>query len=165
MMSCGSLAAQDKATPEVLPEYTAEIAAIRNNRSVQAAMEHIVAIESQSRPIFLQWFHWAEATLMPPISTINGNRFVLREEDRSDVALDVARRQLARALRVLGAAVEGKVFLVDDTFSAADIMTGYGLVNAKTSGELPDEPKSLHLYLERLTERPGYQRAFVGGFS
>jgi len=121
------------------------------------------SIESPSRPIFLQWFHWAEATLMPPMATIMGNRFVLKEADRSEAALSVGRRQLANALRILGAAVEGKAFLVDDEFSAADIMAGYSLTLAKTVGELPEEPKSIHVYLEGLAARPAYQRSFEGG--
>ncbi len=49
LMNCSAFAAQDVAATEVEPQYRAEIAAIRNNRNVQAAMEHIVAIEPQSR--------------------------------------------------------------------------------------------------------------------
>jgi glutathione S-transferase len=122
------------------------------------------SIESPSRPIFLQWFHWAEATLMPPIAAINSNRFVLKEKDRSETALSVGRRQLARALRVLGTAVEGRAFLVDDAFSAADIMTAYSVTLAQLVGELPDEPESVHVWLAGLAARPAYQRSFTGGF-
>lgn len=122
------------------------------------------AIDSPSRPIFLQWFHWAEATLMPPMGAIMGNRFVLKQQDRSEEALSVARRQLANSLRILGQAVEGKRFLVDDEFSAADIMAAYSLTLAKNVGELPEEPKSIHLWLEGLVSRPAYQRSFSGGF-
>jgi len=121
------------------------------------------AIESASRPIFLQWFHWAEATLMPPMATIMANRFVLKEEDRSETALSVGRRQLANVLRVLGVAVEGKAYLVDDEFSAADIMAAYSLTLADRVGELPEEPKSIHVWLAGLASRPAYQRAFEGG--
>ncbi len=122
------------------------------------------AIGSPSRPIFLQWFHWGEATLMPPMASIMANRFVLKEADRSEVALGIARRQLAKALAVLGEAVDGKRFLVDDEFSAADIMVGYGLTLAKNVGELPEEPQSVPAWLAGLAERPAYQRAFGGGF-
>ena len=122
------------------------------------------SIDSPSRPIFLQWFHWAEATLMPPMGTIMANRFVLKEEDRSEAALSVGRRQLARALRVLGSAVEGKEFLVDDEFSAADIMAAYSLTLAQLVGELPAEPKSIHVWLAGLAARPAYKISFEGGF-
>ena len=121
------------------------------------------AIGSPSRPIFLQWFHWGEATLMPPMAAIMANRFVLKEADRSETALGIARRQLAKALAVLGDAVDGKRFLVDDEFSAADIMVGYGLTLAQNVGELPEEPSSVSTWLAGLAERPAYQTAFSGG--
>ena len=122
------------------------------------------AVGTQSRPIFLQWLHWAEATLMPPMGAIMANRFVLKGEDRSEAALSVGRRQFANALRILGEAVDGKQFLVDDAFSAADIMVGYSLSLARGVGELPEEPKSLATWLEGLASRPAYQRSFEGGF-
>ncbi len=121
------------------------------------------AVESASRPIYLQWFHWGEATLMPPSTAIMGNRFVLKEADRSRTALDVARRQLARVLDVLGQAVAGREFLVDDRLTAADIMVGYGVSLVRMVGELPDEPSSVHTWLEGLAARPAYRRAFEGG--
>jgi acetylornithine deacetylase/succinyl-diaminopimelate desuccinylase-like protein len=46
---CNSLAAQEEIAPELQPEYKAEIAALMSNGDVVAAMEHIVAIEPQSR--------------------------------------------------------------------------------------------------------------------
>jgi glutathione S-transferase len=121
-------------------------------------------VDSASRGIFLQWFHWAEATMMPPMGAIMGNRFVLKEEDRSEAALSVARRQLSRIFAVLGDAVDGKAFLVDGEFSAADIMAGYGVTLAKMVGELPEKPNAVHVWLEGLAARPAYQRAFEGGF-
>jgi len=122
------------------------------------------AIESPSRAHYLQWFHWGEATLLPPIVAMNSNRFVLREEDRSERAISVARRQLARVLGVLASAVEGRRYLVDDTFSAADIMVGYGLSLAQLVGELPEEGVEVKRYLDGLAERPAYQTSFAGGF-
>jgi len=122
------------------------------------------AIGSPSRARYLQWFHFAEATLMPPMGVIMGNRFVLREADRSEKALRIARRQLAKALDVLGPAVEGVRYLVDDTFSAADIMMGYSVTLVASVGELPDEPASVRAWLSGLAERPAYRTTFAGGF-
>lgn len=121
-------------------------------------------ISSPSRERFLQWFHWGEATFLPPIGTMNSHRFVLREEDRSEKAVDVARRQLARILAVLADAVEGQSFLVDDTFSAADIMVGYGLALAQRVGELPADGGAVDSYLKGLAARPAYQTSSADGF-
>ncbi len=122
------------------------------------------AVGSAGRAQYLQWLHWGEATLLPPIAAINGNRFVLAESDRSEAALDVARRQLSRVLNVLGGVVANREFLVGDEFSAADIMVGYGVRLAKMVGELPEQPESIHEWHDGLAARPAYQRAFDGGF-
>ncbi len=122
------------------------------------------AVGSAGRAQYLQWLHWGEATLLPPIAAINGNRFVLAESDRSEAALDVARRQLSRVLNVLGDVVANREFLVGDEFSAADIMVGYGVRLAKMVGELPEKPESIHEWHDGLAARPAYQRAFDGDF-
>jgi glutathione S-transferase len=120
---------------------------------------------SPDRPIFFQWLHWGEATLLPPIVTINSHRFVLPEADRSAKAVDVARRQLARILGVLEEALAGKDALVGDTFSAADIVVAYGVSLAKLVGELPGGLPETTRWLDRLSERPAYRAAFEGGFA
>lgn len=122
------------------------------------------AVDAAERARFLQWFHWGEATLLPPIVTMNSHRFVLPEADRSAKAVDVAQRQLARILRVLESEVEGRAFLVDDAFSAADIMVGYGVTLAKWVGALPETLPGVTAWLDGLAARPAYQSAFRGGF-
>ena len=87
LMCCGSLAAQDEPAPEVQLKYKAEIAAIRNNRSVQAAMEHIVAIEPQSRRDLIE----LTEIPAPPFGEENrARRFaeMLRKAGLSDVTID-----------------------------------------------------------------------------
>ena len=121
-------------------------------------------IGSPDRARYLQWFHWGEATLLPPVVTMNANRFVLRPEDRSEKAIDVARRQLARIFAVLESALEGRAFLVGDAFTAADLMVGYGVTLAQLVGELPDELPAVHGWLEGLAARPAYEEALRGGF-
>ena len=87
LMNCNSLAAQDVAATEVQPQYRAEIAAIRNNRKVQAAMEHIVAIEPQSRRDLIE----LTEIPAPPFGEENrARRFaeMLRQAGLSDVTID-----------------------------------------------------------------------------
>jgi len=122
------------------------------------------AVGSAERSRYLQWFHWGEATLLPPIATMNAHRFVLPPADRSEKAADVARRQLARVLRVLEREVERREFLVGRVFSAADLMVGYGITLAKLVDALPEEFEAVHAYLDRLARRPAYREALRGGF-
>jgi glutathione S-transferase len=116
------------------------------------------------RAAYLQWFHWGEATLMPPLGGIMRNRFVLPEPDRSEVALGNARKRFARALDVLSGALGDAEFLVANRFSAADIMCAYGLSLARAVGELPEAPPRAQAYLDAMAARPAFEHAFAGGF-
>lgn len=122
-------------------------------------------LADRDRAQYLQWFHWGEAALMPPLHVIMGNRFVLKEADRSEAALRVARGQFAQVLRVLGGALEGKSYLVGDRFTAADLMAVYGITLVKQVGEMPEEPASVRAWHDRLTARPAFVRAFGSGIS
>ncbi len=86
LMVGNAFAAQDVAATEVQPQYRAEIAAIRNNRNVQAAMEHIVAIEPQSRRDLIE----LTEIPAPPFGEENrARRFaeMLRQAGLSDVTI------------------------------------------------------------------------------
>ena len=86
-MNCSSLAAQEEQAPDVQPQYTAEIAVIRSNRNVQAAMKHIVAIEPQSRRDLIEL---TEIPAPPFGEEKRVKRFaeMLRESGLSDVTID-----------------------------------------------------------------------------
>jgi glutathione S-transferase len=119
---------------------------------------------SPARGPFLQWMHWSEASLLPPLGQINAHKFVLREADRIPQALDLARRQLAKVLAQLADALVDRDYLVEDRFTAADLMAGYGVALARLVGELPEGEGALHAWFHRLAARPAYERAFRGGF-
>ena len=87
LVVCNTFAAPDVAATEVLPEYRAEITAIRNSRKVQAAMEHIVAIEPLSRRDLIE----LTEIPAPPFGEENrARRFaeMLRQAGLSDVTID-----------------------------------------------------------------------------
>ena len=84
---CSSLAAQEEIAPELQPEYKAEIAALMSNSDVVAAMEHIVAIEPQSRRDLIEL---TEIPAPPFGEEKRARRFaeMLREAGLSDVVID-----------------------------------------------------------------------------
>ncbi|MFO0687315.1 MAG: glutathione S-transferase family protein [Myxococcota bacterium] len=122
------------------------------------------AVASPARGPYLQWMHWSEASLMPPLGQINAHKFVLREADRIPAALDLARRQLARVVEQLDHALAGVDHLVEDRFTAADLMAGYGIALARLVGELPAGMAAVEAWFERLSRRPAFERALAGGF-
>jgi len=78
---------QEQTAPEVLPEYQAEAAAIVSNQGVQRAMEHIVAIEPQSRRDLIEL---TEIPAPPFEEQARAERFaeMLREAGLTDVSID-----------------------------------------------------------------------------
>lgn len=109
---------------------------------------------------FLQWLHWCEATLCPPLGEIAQNAFMKPENERIAAVVPDAQKRLGKVLRVLEEELEQKDFLLGGEFSAADIMAGYALHLAKLLGQLGEEYPRLHAYLERLGARPAFQTGF-----
>lgn len=116
-------------------------------------------VGSPSRGPFLQWVHFAEATLFTGLGNIAWHtRF---KQDATTVA-DAMRdyRSWAEAgLDSLERHLGGKAFVLGAAFSGADIMLGYTLLVAKAFGVLTDAYPAVNGYLARLTDRPALRRA------
>jgi glutathione S-transferase len=112
------------------------------------------------RPLFLQWLHWSEATLMPPLADVLTHKLFLPEAQRSAALCDAARERFARTLGVVESALAGRDTLLASGFSAADIMTAYAVHLARMLAELPAGLPRVGAWYERLAARPAFQKAF-----
>ena len=74
-------------------------------------------------PEYLQWFHYCEGMVMPPVNTIVVQTVLLPPDRRDETALAQAKRLLSKALEPVNGALEGRDYVIGD-FSAADIMLG-----------------------------------------
>ena len=113
-----------------------------------------------ARALYLQWFHFGEASLAVHVSGIVRQRFGRPPEELVPAALEESRRSLSAAAEVVERALEGKRFICGEEFSAADIMVSYGLIMARIVRELPERFSNIAAYLERLKERPSYAKAW-----
>jgi glutathione S-transferase len=113
------------------------------------------------RARFLQWLHWSEATLLPPLAEFAQHTLLRPESERIPALVPDARRRIDLTLRALDADLAGRTWLLDE-FSAADVMTGYGVQLARILGVLPAELAHLVAYLERCAARPAFQKALSG---
>lgn len=108
---------------------------------------------------YLQWFHYCEGMVMPPINTIVVQTILLPPERRDETALGQAQRLLAKAVQPVEDGMQGKDYLVGD-FSAADTMLGHSIMMAERMGIVTDEHPNLKAYIQRLKARPALQKAF-----
>ena len=108
---------------------------------------------------FLQWMHFGEATLMGPISQVLQNTLFLPEDQRDPNVADQGKRTFEAYAGVLERSLSGQDYLIDDQFTAADVVVGYSLFVADMAKILPAKTKRLAAYYERLRERPAFQKA------
>jgi len=116
------------------------------------------AVDAPEFPEYLQWFHYCEGMVMPPINTIIVHTMLLPPERRNEETLGQAQRLLARAVAPVDAALEGREYLIGD-FSAADIMLGHSLFMANRLGQVGEDMTHLKAYVERIAARPAFQTA------
>ena len=117
------------------------------------------AVNAPEFPEYLQWFHYCEGMVMPPVNTIVVQTLLLPPERRDETALGQAQRLLTKALAPVDEALAGRDYLIGD-FSAVDIMLGHACYMSNRLGCVPDEMTNLKAYVERIGARPAFRTAF-----
>lgn len=118
------------------------------------------AVESPEFPEYLQWFHYCEGMVMPPVNTIVVQTVLLPPERRDPTALAQAQKLLGRAVAPVDEALEGREYLIGD-FSGADIMLGHSLFMSNRLGQVSDDLANLKAYIGRIEKRPAFQKAIT----
>ncbi len=108
---------------------------------------------------YLQWLHYGEGMIMPPINTIVVETFLLPPERRSQPHADRALRLLNRTLAPVEARLDGREYLAG-SFSAADTITGHACIMAEKRGADLSGMPNLKAYNERLQARPALAGAW-----
>ena len=116
------------------------------------------ASDAAEFPEYLQWFHYCEGMMMPPINTIMVHTVLLPPERRNEETLGQAQRLLSKSLAPVETALEGREYLIGG-FSAADIMLGHSIFMASRLGRVSDEMPNLKGYVKRIEARPAFQTA------
>lgn len=116
------------------------------------------AVDAPEFPEYLQWFHYCEGMVMPPINTIMVHSVLLPPERRNEETLGQAQRLLSKAVAPVNDALEGREYLVG-AFTAADVMLGHSLFMANRLGQISEEMSNLKGYVKRLEDRKAFQTA------
>ena len=109
-------------------------------------------------PEYLQWFHYCEGMVMPPVNTIVVQTLLLPPDRRDETVLGQAQRLLAKALEPVDESLAGRDYLLG-AFSAADVMLGHACFMSNRLGCVSDEMANLKGYVERISERPAFKTA------
>lgn len=103
---------------------------------------------------YLYWFHFAEGSAMPPLLL---KLYLSRVGEAAGPVLARVDAQLNGLLDYMESELSGPYFAGD--FSAADIQMGFSLEVAASRGGLNESRPKLWSLLQRLRQRPAWQRA------
>ncbi|KAK0733569.1 putative glutathione S-transferase [Lasiosphaeria miniovina] len=112
---------------------------------------------------FLYWFHFANGTFMPALSRVMASS--LPGADSSSPMAGMARERFAKGLAALNNRLRDNEWLAGGAeFTAADIMAVFPLTTMRYyfPYSLAEHP-NITKYLERVGQRPAYQRAMKIG--
>lgn len=117
-----------------------------------------VSPQSADYATYLQWLHMAESGMANYVAVSFGHIAQVDPYKVSDAFDGYCRYQVAKALEMLEDRLEGRDYILDGGFSAADISLGYTLIFAMvcTGTTYTDR---VNAYLHRLMARPALQKA------
>lgn len=115
------------------------------------------AVGTHDSALHQQWSWFSESTLARPLGI---NRMLRSMPTDSPSLAEDARTKIYTCLQVVESTLEGRQYLLGDTFYSADIMMGYSLALTQRFKMLTNELPNTLRYLDSLKGRPACQRAF-----
>jgi glutathione S-transferase len=116
------------------------------------------SVDSSLYPEYLQWFHYCEGMVMPPVNTIVVQTVLLPPDRRDETALSQAQRLLTKSWAPVEEAMIGRDYLIGN-FSAADVMLGHACFMSNRLGCISDDMPNLKGYVQRIAARPAFDKA------
>ena len=113
-------------------------------------------------PFYLQWYHYCEGMVMPPMNQIVVQTILLPPDRRDETVLNQAKNLLTKSLAPVNEILTDQDYLIGD-FSAADMMLGHSCFMANRLGCVNDEMSNIKDYVARIADRPAFQKAITMG--
>ncbi|NNC38296.1 MAG: glutathione S-transferase [Acidimicrobiales bacterium] len=108
---------------------------------------------------YLQWYHFGEATLSAIGVTLMKQRRFLPMDKRNKETEDFAEAEMIKQLDYLASQLDGRDYVLEFGFSAADISIGYALLLLRLAKAKDKFPEPIHHYWETLKQRPAFVAA------
>jgi len=135
-----------------------ESTAIAQYLGAKYAPELTAGPEDQNFAMYLQWLHYAEGMIMPPINNYVVETILLSPERRND---EIAARSMKLLNRTLGAVeshMEDREFIAGN-FNICDTITGHSVIISRRLGADFSNFPNLSAYADRLEDRATFQAA------
>ncbi len=107
---------------------------------------------------YLQWLHYAEGMIMPPMGNYVVETILLPPERRNEEMAARALKLMNRTLGAVEAHMEDRDFLAGN-FTIADTITGHAVIMCRRLGADFANLANLTAYADRLEARPAFSAA------
>ncbi|MBF96002.1 MAG: hypothetical protein CFH34_00767 [Alphaproteobacteria bacterium MarineAlpha9_Bin4] len=134
-----------------------------------AIIEYIIAkydrkelkpgVDSDIFPTYLQWYHYCEGMVMPPMNTVVVHTLILPPERRNPEILRQAKNLLTKSILPVDELLSKNKFLIKDNISGVDFMLGHSLFMANNLGCVSDDMKNILRYLELINSLKSFNKA------
>ena len=115
-------------------------------------------VGSEEFPYYLQWFHYCEGMVMPPMNQIVVQTVLLPPDRRDETVLNQAKNLLSKSLSPVNDFLVGKYYLIGE-FSAADCMLGHSCYMADRLGCVNDDISNIKKYVGNIKTRDAFKKA------
>ncbi len=132
-----------------------------------AIIEYIIAkydnrglkpsVENKNFPNYLQWYHYCEGMVMPPMNLIVVHTIILPSERRDPEVLRQAKNLLTKSILPVNELLEKNKFLIGDEISGVDFMLGHSLFMANNLDCVSSEMKNILRYLDLINSLKSFQ--------
>ena len=115
--------------------------------------------DSKIFPSYLQWYHYCEGMVMPPMNTIVVHTLILPTERRDPEVLRQAKNLLTKSITPVDELLFNNKFLIGEKISGVDFMLGHSLYMANKLGCVNDDMINIHRYLKLINNLDSFQKA------
>ena len=113
---------------------------------------------SELFPKYLQWFHYCEGMVMPPMNTIVVHTLILPEDRRNEEVLRQANSLIKKSLAPVNEILKEGQFLIGP-LSGVDFMLGHSLFMSNKLGCVDQNLENIHSYINLLNSREAFSAA------
>ena len=110
-------------------------------------------------PSYLQWYHYCEGMVMPPMNTVVVHTLILPEERRDPEVLRQAKNLLSKSIAPINELLSENKFLIGEKISGVDFMLGHSLYMANKLGCVNEDLANIHRYIKLINSLESFQKA------
>jgi glutathione S-transferase len=108
---------------------------------------------------YLQFLLFGEAGVAAYGNPLVATRFMAPDDQKQNWTAGYLKKAIIKRLEFVGDCLGGKPYLAADRFTAADISVSYIVTGAKFAGIENEIPNGVKAYVDKLWQRPAFQRA------